>query len=92
MCCLGYFAFLQSGEITASQGQFDSCRHLTPPLDLAVDDHRQTSHGLGLICMLGGFMPSGSDVGISVSLWYRQWPTVPTAKATSVQVELRAEA
>lgn len=37
-------------------------------------------------------MPSGSDVGISVSLWYRQWPTVPTAKATSVQVELRAEA
>ena len=38
-------------------------------------------------------MPSGRDVGLSVSSWHRQWPTVPaTTKATSVQAELRAEA
>ena len=37
-------------------------------------------------------MPSGSDVGISVSSWHTQWPTVPTAtKATGIQAELCAE-
>lgn len=39
MCCLGFFAFLRSGEITVSQGQFDPSWHLTPR-DLAVDDHQ----------------------------------------------------
>ena len=39
MCCLRFFAFLQSGEITSSHGQFDPCWHLIP-LDLAVDDHQ----------------------------------------------------
>ena len=37
-CCLCYFAFLRSGEITVqSHKSFDAVWHITP-LDLAVDD------------------------------------------------------
>ena len=38
-CCLGYFAFLRSGEFTISPGSnFDPVKHLSPA-DIAVDSH-----------------------------------------------------
>ena len=42
-CCLGYFAFLRSGEMTIpSAEKFDSGWHLTP-LDIAVDNVKHPS-------------------------------------------------